>query len=42
MWVLALTLSALHRQLLEDLERAGLGQLDNCAIIRAFEGEWQR
>jgi 3-hydroxyisobutyrate dehydrogenase-like beta-hydroxyacid dehydrogenase len=31
-----LPLSAVHRQLLEDLEAAGLGELDNSAIIRAF------
>ena len=30
-------LSALHRQLLEQLEAAGLGGADNSAIIRAFD-----
>jgi 3-hydroxyisobutyrate dehydrogenase-like beta-hydroxyacid dehydrogenase len=31
-----LPLSALHRELLEGLEAAGLGEADNSAIIRAF------
>jgi 3-hydroxyisobutyrate dehydrogenase-like beta-hydroxyacid dehydrogenase len=34
-----LPLSALHRQLLEALEANGLGDLDNSAIIRAFDTE---
>jgi 3-hydroxyisobutyrate dehydrogenase-like beta-hydroxyacid dehydrogenase len=32
-----LPLSALHRQLLERLEAAGHGELDNSAILKAFE-----
>jgi 3-hydroxyisobutyrate dehydrogenase-like beta-hydroxyacid dehydrogenase len=32
-------LSELHRELLERLEADGLGDADNAAIIRAFEGE---
>ncbi len=32
-----LPVSRLHRQLLESLEAAGLGEADNSAIIRAFE-----
>lgn len=36
-----LPLSALHRQLLEGLEAAGLGDLDNSAIIRAFDANKQ-
>ncbi len=32
-----LPFSILHRQILEQLEAAGLGELDNCAIIRAFD-----
>jgi 3-hydroxyisobutyrate dehydrogenase-like beta-hydroxyacid dehydrogenase len=32
-----LPLSALHKQLLEGLEAAGLGHADNSAIIKAFE-----
>jgi len=32
-------LSALHRQLLGDLESAGCGDLDNSAIIRAFDAD---
>jgi 3-hydroxyisobutyrate dehydrogenase-like beta-hydroxyacid dehydrogenase len=32
-----LPLSALHRALLEACERAGLGTVDNSAVIRAFE-----
>jgi 3-hydroxyisobutyrate dehydrogenase-like beta-hydroxyacid dehydrogenase len=34
-----LPLSAVHEQLLERLEAAGLGRADNAAIIRAFERE---
>jgi 3-hydroxyisobutyrate dehydrogenase-like beta-hydroxyacid dehydrogenase len=34
-----LPLSAVHEQLLERLEAAGLGSMDNAAIIRAFD--WQ-
>lgn len=34
-----LPLSALHEQLLADLDRAGCGDLDNSAIIRAFRAE---
>ncbi len=34
-----LPLSMLHRQLLERLEAAGYGALDNSVIIRAFEAE---
>jgi 3-hydroxyisobutyrate dehydrogenase-like beta-hydroxyacid dehydrogenase len=30
-------LSALHRDLLERLEKAGYGEVDNSAIIMAFE-----
>jgi 3-hydroxyisobutyrate dehydrogenase-like beta-hydroxyacid dehydrogenase len=33
-----LPLSLLHRELLERLEGAGFGELDNSAIIRAFRG----
>src|SRR5262245_31598616 len=35
----AVPLSQLHRQLLERLVAAGLGDADNSAIIRAFEGQ---
>ncbi len=35
-------LSKLHRQLLEELEAAGLGQADNSAIIRAFDAGDER
>jgi len=35
---LQLPLSSLHRQLLEQLEGEGLGELDNSAIIRAYVG----
>lgn len=34
-----LPLSTLHEQLLADLDRAGCGDLDNSAIIRAFRAE---
>lgn len=34
----SLPLSTLHRELLEQAEAAGLGELDNSAIIRAIEG----
>jgi 3-hydroxyisobutyrate dehydrogenase-like beta-hydroxyacid dehydrogenase len=33
----ALPLSETHRQLLEQAERMGLGEVDNCAIIKAVE-----
>ncbi|HUQ71721.1 MAG TPA: NAD(P)-dependent oxidoreductase [Planctomycetaceae bacterium] len=33
-----LPLSSLHEQLLEELDRAGYGDLDNSAIIKAFQG----
>ncbi len=33
---LQLPVASLHRQLLEQLEADGLGELDNCAIIRAY------
>ena len=29
-------LSALHKELLEDVERSGLGSVDNSAIMEAF------
>ncbi len=32
-------LSTLHRQLLEQVEALGCGELDNSAIIRAFRPE---
>lgn len=35
---LALPLTTLHRQLLEQAEAAGLGELDNCAVIRVISG----
>lgn len=34
-----LPLSKLHEQLLTELDRAGCGNLDNSAIIRAFRAE---
>ena len=36
---LSLPLSMLHRQLLEQAEASGWGDLDNCAIIRTISGE---
>jgi 3-hydroxyisobutyrate dehydrogenase-like beta-hydroxyacid dehydrogenase len=37
----ALPLSTVHRQLLEQAEAAGLGELDNSAILRVFRREVQ-
>ncbi len=37
-----LPLSALHRGLLEEAERAGYGAADNCAIITSFQKEPRR
>lgn len=36
-----LPLTTLHRQLLEDLDNRGYGDLDNCAILKAFRSQQQ-